>query len=146
MPEEEQKRFVEAIKTSWKNIDGPGSNEYFRVCNIHGKFCHHNIETFPVWHRAYMLEFERVLQEADKKNGNDGRIGLPYWDWENVEEDGEVVPKIIRDEIPTIPADVFDSKNHPLIVWPIARYEDKRVYNNIIRAKLHQEVHECLTA
>jgi hypothetical protein len=48
-----------------------------------------------------------------------------------------VVPKIIRDEISTIPNEVFESDNHPLVVWPIARYDDKRVFENIERANLN---------
>jgi hypothetical protein len=135
---EDQKRFTNAIKKSWENVDGkPGTSEYEKVCKIHGENCQHNVETFPVWHRAYMLEFEKVLQEADRKLGGDGKIGLPYWDWQNVQEGGEIIPKIIRDEIPTIPNETFDpERKHPLTFWPIARYDDARVYDNIIKAKL----------
>ena len=34
---------------------------------------------FPGWHRIYLQQFELALQAADKANGNDGKIGLPYW-------------------------------------------------------------------
>lgn len=34
-----------------------------------------------MWHRAFLIRFEEALKEADKALGNDGTLGLPYWDW-----------------------------------------------------------------
>jgi len=46
--------------------------------------CHHGVETFPVWHRAYLYEFEWLLQKHDPwkaaHNAPD-RLTLPFWDW-----------------------------------------------------------------
>ena len=40
--------------------------------------CAHRRESFPGWHRAYMMEVENALRAADIELGNDGRIGFPY--------------------------------------------------------------------
>lgn len=56
--------------------------------NIHGKAptppndplwrqCEHGTIHFLTWHRAYLLEFERILRDA---SGDPG-FTLPYWDW-----------------------------------------------------------------
>lgn len=62
----------------------PGTSDFFRLAGYHGwpsDFCQHGTETFPVWHRAYLVDFEQHLIKADKALGNDGNIGIPYWDW-----------------------------------------------------------------
>ena len=59
-----------------------GSSEFFRLASYHGQpapiYCQHGRETFPGWHRIYLMEFERALQAADRELGGDGFIGLPY--------------------------------------------------------------------
>ncbi len=56
--------------------------------NIHGKQptppndplwrqCEHGTIHFLTWHRAYLLEFERIVREAS----GDPELTLPYWDW-----------------------------------------------------------------
>lgn len=56
--------------------------------NIHGKAptppndplwrqCEHGTIHFLTWHRAYLLEFERILRNAS----GDPNFTLPYWDW-----------------------------------------------------------------
>ncbi|XP_078581978.1 tyrosinase-like [Branchiostoma floridae x Branchiostoma japonicum] len=37
---------------------------------------------FPTWHRAYLLEFDRAVQEVN----NDPDWTLPYWDWGAAED------------------------------------------------------------
>ncbi|MEM1418590.1 MAG: tyrosinase family protein [Myxococcota bacterium] len=39
--------------------------------------CPHHTPDFLTWHRAYILAFERALQDAM----DDATFGLPYWDW-----------------------------------------------------------------
>lgn len=107
LSEDEAKRFVAAIKKLMENKkdkdgnDMAGTSEYARIAGMHGfpgkytaqewetsgtayrdaSFCRHASEAFPVWHRYYLRELEISMQRADKENGNDGNIGLPYWDW-----------------------------------------------------------------
>ena len=38
------------------------------------RYCEHRRETFPGWHRAYLVAFERALQAADKA-GMQARVG-----------------------------------------------------------------------
>lgn len=77
----EQWRFVRAVR---RMMEGGEGSEYARIAGYHGfpgSYCAHDAETFPGWHRAYTVEFEKALQRADASLGNDGRIGLPYWDF-----------------------------------------------------------------
>jgi len=46
-------------------------------------YCEHATERFGGWHREFLYKFESLLETADRANGNDGTIGLPYWDWCN---------------------------------------------------------------
>jgi uncharacterized C2H2 Zn-finger protein len=49
------------------------------------QFCHHRTNLFCVWHRPYMAEFERALQDADQvKTLFPGTaLMLPFWNWDN---------------------------------------------------------------
>ncbi|GLC43502.1 hypothetical protein PLESTM_001480100 [Pleodorina starrii] len=75
-------------------------SEFFRLARYHGwdkSYCVHGRETFPAWHRAYLVDFERTLQAADRALGGDGRIGLPYWGWDRGAVNGQLFPAIIRE-------------------------------------------------
>jgi hypothetical protein len=108
MSSEEQERYAAAVLKMRENDDGiPGSSQYFKLAVVHGgmhpldatkypEFCAHRRECFPGWHRPYMLEFERAMRRADIALGGDGNIGLPYWDWTDIEVNGEVLPGILR--------------------------------------------------
>ncbi|GLI71270.1 hypothetical protein VaNZ11_016392 [Volvox africanus] len=112
------------VKSEWKPwvegqvdpTEGPPPDEmmpceYFRLASYHGwpywgdksgeqvGYCPHGIETFPIWHRAYVVEFERALQEADRALGRDGKIALHYWGWEGDDPfvNGQAMPTMIRD-------------------------------------------------
>lgn len=41
----------------------------------------HRSPAFLPWHRVFLRMFEKDLQFADKQNGKDGKITLPYWNW-----------------------------------------------------------------
>lgn len=43
----------------------------------------HGGPAFCPWHRYFIAKFEQDLQAADRANGRDGTIALPYWDWTN---------------------------------------------------------------
>ena len=106
----EQSRYAAAVLKMRENGAGPGTSPYFRLAAIHGGFppysrteypsyCSHGRENFPQWHRPYLVEFERMMRRADLALGNDGDIGLPYWGWEELEVDGQVVPRIVREQL-----------------------------------------------
>ncbi|GLC38356.1 hypothetical protein PLESTB_001268000 [Pleodorina starrii] len=124
----------EWLQNQWLQIDpaaGPPPAdqmpcEFFRLASYHGwpfwsdaqstgnGLCAHGIETFPVWHRAYMVDFERSLQAADRALGRDGRIALHYWGWEYVQPgtddptlNGQVMPQMIRDRFPSFKTDMI---------------------------------------
>jgi tyrosinase len=48
---------------------------YSYWADIHGFGCQHGWEQFLTWHRAYMYEFEKLLQDIIPA------VTLPYWDW-----------------------------------------------------------------
>jgi tyrosinase len=43
----------------------------------HFNFCEHGTDHFFDWHRAYLLNFERIIQKLTGKP----KFGLPYWNW-----------------------------------------------------------------
>ncbi len=78
---------------------------------IHGSSCQHGWEQFLTWHRAYLYEFELLLQDAVPG------VTLPYWDWTAAKyKDG--VGGIIPD--PYVGATLPDGSPNPL--WIAQRY------------------------
>ena len=112
MSEAECQRYAAAVARMMRNVDGePESSPFFQLAAYHGwpgkgternySYCEHRQETFPGWHRAYLVAFEEAFQEADRALGNDGRIGLPYWDIIGQPElFGQVFPSILRTAFP----------------------------------------------
>lgn len=112
-PPEFQDRFAAAVATMQINkTPGKNSSEWFRLAGYHGwpgKYCSHGREDFPTWHRAYLSEFERALQAADRENGKDGQIGLPYWDWTELGD--EPFPNILNDpRLAQLPKDFWQEQ------------------------------------
>merc|ERR1719242_1068602 len=99
LSEDEADRFWNAVTKMMENKAGKGTSEFFRLASYHGEpgpiYCQHGRETFPGWHRIYLMEFEKALQAADAALGNDGRIALPYWDWSIDPDQG--LPKGVRE-------------------------------------------------
>ena len=67
MSKAQQDRFFDAIDKMMENKDGvPGTSEFFRCASYHGNpppiYCKHGRETFPGWHRIYLLDFEKAIQ------------------------------------------------------------------------------------
>lgn len=62
----------------WAKIHGYNDEQFTTTDGLN---CTHRIQSFGAWHRIYLFGFEGALQRADKENGNDGSIGLPYWEW-----------------------------------------------------------------
>lgn len=48
---------------------------------IHASNCQHNWEEFLTWHRAYLYNFEKRLQDIDST------LTIPYWDWSVYNQD-----------------------------------------------------------
>lgn len=96
------------MRENQRSVDGTvlrGSSQWCRLASYHGGFpgvqglpsyCAHGRENFPNWHRPYLLDFEQMLRRADLALGGDGMIGLPYWGWEEMVVNGEVMPAMIR--------------------------------------------------
>ena len=82
LSEAEGKRFFDAIDQMLKNKAGPGTSEFFRCASYHGQpapiYCQHGRETFPGWHRIYLMEFEKALRAADRELGT--LYIFPYFD------------------------------------------------------------------
>ena len=106
LSETETSRFVAALLRMMKPADSRVPSEYFRIAGYHGwptDYCQHGLETFPAWHRLYLVEMEQALRQADRDNGNDGNIGLPYWDWSRESVNGQVLPSFLKKEFDAIP-------------------------------------------
>jgi len=150
MSKEEQERWAAAVLKMMENKDGvAGTSEWFRIAGYHGwpsKYCAHRKETFPAWHRAYLCEMEKALQQADIANGNDGQIGFPYWDWMDIDGE-EVMPSIVADKIPALPDDFFSEEhkeNNKLVDRGYKRYPLDRIKRNLKKANLNEQVYEAL--
>eukprot|EP00946_MAST-07B_sp_MAST-7B-sp1_P004512 g4512.t1 len=149
MPRRDQQRFVAAI------LEMMRSGEYFRVAGYHGwpnDFCAHRQEHFPAWHRAYLTDVERALVAADIALGNDGQVGLPYWDWTQMSVNGEgAYPSIIREHFSTIPDTLAEQiRSHSsgggsaLLERGYALHSDSRIGRNLRRANLTTKVRDAL--
>ena len=110
LSEDEQMRVATAFETLMCTCESQGEGSlYYQLASIHGgepydgdasnDFCAHGRECFGLWHRAYLLLFEQQLRRADVANGFDGNIALPYWDWDQVELNGQCFPKVVRELI-----------------------------------------------
>jgi len=131
LSEAETERLVKAIKRMMQNDSGPDTSEYLRISNYHGDYCAHRNEQFPVWHRAYLVEMEKGLQAADLKNGGDGKIALPYWDWADRTQK-DLIPEFIRREFPN----AIGLKEDP--DWILNQREFQMPSDNYIKQSLDQ--------
>ena len=100
-------RFARAVERMMKNKKGAGTSPYYDIAMWYkpnkDKNNHCGTESFPNFNRLLVKAFENELQNADIKNGNNGNISLPYWDWlipeynDTVTNTSVVLPPRIRD-------------------------------------------------
>ena len=81
------------------------------------------------------------MQVADRENGNDGNIGLPYWDWTINPQEG--LPSIVRQRFNAWPADLFPESvtNAPS---QLTRANDNQIGSTLIRADVPGDARDCL--
>lgn len=66
---------------------------YQWIAGVHGLpvpfYCQHGNLNFVTWHRAYLYEFEKRLQEIVPS------VMLPYWDWTSAESLADGMPEAV---------------------------------------------------
>ena len=69
--------------TAMKGLGAGDLRSWNKQAEIHGtaaggfNFCEHGTDHFFDWHRAYLVNFERIIQKLTGKP----KWGLPYWNW-----------------------------------------------------------------
>ena len=158
MPIDEQERYAAALMKMRENVDGPGTSPFFRLALMHGgmpplskaeapEYCSHRRENFPHWHRPYLLDFEAMLRRADLALGRDGNLGLPYWDWSELEVNGEVFPRIVRERcMSEFPPDFFSVAPHPGRhgYSMAATKSDADIRAGLLRSRIAEDAAKCL--
>ena len=92
-----------------------------------------------------MLDFERAMRRADMALGNDGNIGLPYWDWSEAEVNGEVLPGVVRASLMgEFPDDFFPgvAPSRPLEMWRTKG--DQAIKQGLARSDVGGMAERCL--
>ena len=159
MDNDEQMRFVNAVKHMMKNKNGPSTSNYYQSAMIHAdvegrRYCHYGRESFASWNRLYLREFEKKLSSADKKIGGNGQLALPYWDPLSV-SNNEFFPNVIR-HFNDLPSDLFPDNQSIKInrIEPKLMDEKFGVYKTVQFVvhgitksyPLMQEIHRALLA
>ena len=76
---DEKRRFVDAVlelkRSGRYDAFVTTHNAFILGDTDHGERTGHRSPSFLPWHRRFLLEFERALQEVDAS------VALPYWDW-----------------------------------------------------------------
>ena len=55
---------MDAVHKMMENKSGSETSEFFRIAGYHGwpsSYCNHGNETFPIWHRAFVIEMEKAI-------------------------------------------------------------------------------------
>eukprot|EP01084_Bolivina_argentea_P258064 434902_1 len=147
MSSNELNRFFNAVDTMMISRNGPGTSDFFRIASYHGQpapiYCEHGRETFPGWHRIYLMEFEKALQKADINNGNDGRISLPYWDWTQNIRQG--LPDIIYRRFDKWPSDFWPRNLRNISqTQRLRRARDSQIASQLRSWGVVSKAQECL--
>jgi len=84
MTADEQSRFLKSVKAAMEMGYGKPFEKLMRAHGYHSPsefMCQHRMETFVAWHRVFLHEFEKIVQDAHEKLYGNRNIGVPYWDW-----------------------------------------------------------------
>ena len=96
------------------------ARNYNNLALIHQNHCQHGWERFLPWHRVYMYEFEKALQDVCPS------VTMPYWDWTLPQYPKNPIPdafqaflteeslEFLKTHEPTIPGDEIE-KLKPLL-------------------------------
>lgn len=159
---EEQTRVCDAIEKmmepGWSAYRGSGvpeqyPSEYFRLASYHGwpnEFCEHGQETFPGWHRAYLVEFERTLQAADRAlrqvdaASDRSPLAMPYWGWEVGVMNGQLLPAIVRQRFSVLRPDLVEDPNQPITEMGYQLPDDATLARGMARARISDQVRLAL--
>jgi tyrosinase-like protein len=95
------KHAIQIVKSrSAANPDDPTGYDYW--AGLHDNFdesvhsgCAHFSEKFFPWHRRYLSDFERVLQQTDPPAT--AGVMIPYWDWTQPPKGGGHFPQAFLD-------------------------------------------------
>lgn len=88
LSDEKKNKFIAVINELVSKV-----RQYNKIVNIHGNMSHDmhsrnmmtgqvsrsGVQRFLSWHRAYLLEFEALLQSVDAS------VTIPYWNWTKTE-------------------------------------------------------------
>jgi len=97
LDEGQLKTFRNAMRLMYDLNDHPADwRNYNNLALIHQNHCQHAWERFLPWHRVYLYEFERALNDLSGQS-----FGIPYWDWtlpryKDGAPDGDIIPKSFK--------------------------------------------------
>lgn len=85
----ERERFIRALLRMKRDSAQP--HNYDQYPTVHDRAFPNDVDSNPAhlgpafcpWHRYFLARFEQDLQAADRLEGGDGTLMLPYWDWVN---------------------------------------------------------------
>ena len=90
------------------------------------------------------IEFEHALQQADIALGNDGNIGLPYWDFGTYEINGQILPNVAR-RFESLPEKFFNEKSKARLKSPFYKLRaENHVRDRLVKCDMKMRLQQCL--
>ena len=119
-----------------------------QLAGVHGypdNYCTHRQENFPAWHRAYLCSFETALGAADLELGNDGSIGLPYYDWLNLNVEDQAYPVVVDAMFSELPTSLLPHlEGTKLAERGYQLRSGKALVSSLQRLRLNEKVEDAL--
>ena len=94
---------------------------YNNMALVHQNHCQHGWERFLPWHRAYLYEFEQVLQDVCPG------LTMPYWDWTMPQycpehpEKGSIIPHAYKAYLTEGSIHFLVNEAHPRLPEPVGK-------------------------